>query len=480
MSAALAAMLRLLDPELSITIVEAGPGVARESSAGWHNAGTGHAGICELSYTPCRSADGTIDVRKALVIGERFSHSIQFWAHAVAAGVLPAPSDFIHSVPHVTFVTGHADVEFLRDRHAAMVGHPFFAAAAFSDDARRIERLAPLVMEGRRAGPVAASWLEAGTEIDYGRLAAGLLSWVGGQPGCRLLTERRVVAVRHDGEGWRLDARDQAGGRHAYNGRFVFLGAGGGTLPLVRSAGIDAARGFAGFPIGGQWLVCDRADLAARHRLKVYGGTPPSAPSLGGPHLDIRRLDGRDALLFGPFASWTTRFLRHHGSRADLPRSIDVANLPTLLATGLRNLGLVRYLVGQGCQRMGDRVAALRAFYPLARAEDWRLVEAGIRVQTLKPADRGRVTYGTEVVAAPDHSLAALLGASPGASVSVSVALDIVRRWLPDRLATAAGRRRMDAMIPTHATDLTRPELARLAAPTLARAAAVLGLPAPW
>jgi len=480
MSATLAAMLRCLAPTLSLVVVEAGPAVARESSAGWHNAGTGHAGICELSYTPARSADGSIDVRKAVLVGERFAQSIQFWGYAVAAGVLPVPADFVHAVPHVTFVTGERDVAFLRDRHAAMVGHPFFTAATFTDDPRRIERLAPLVMEGRPPGPVGASWMETGTEIDYGRLARGLLAWVARQPNCGVCVDRRVVAVRAEPGGWRLDARDAAGGHHRYRGRFVFLGGGGGTLPLVRSAGIPAARGFAGFPIGGQWLVCDRPALAARHPLKVYGGTPPSAPSLGGPHLDLRRLDGREALLFGPFASWTTRFLRHHGSRGDLPRSIHAANLATLLTTGVRNLGLVRYLVGQGCQRMRDRLAALREFYPLAQEGDWRLVEAGIRVQTLKPADRGRVTYGTEVIASPDGSLAALLGASPGASVSVHVALGIVRRWLSERLATAGGRRRMDEMIPTHAVDCTRAEEARRAAPVVAAAAAALGLPAPW
>jgi malate dehydrogenase (quinone) len=481
MSATLAALLRGLDPGLSVRVIEAGPELSRESSDGWHNAGTGHAGICELSYTPGRSADGAVDVRKALVVGQRFSHSLQFWGHAIAARILPRATDFIHAVPHVTFVTGQRDADFLRDRHAALVGHPFFATMAFSADPRRIEALAPLVMEGRQAGAVAASWMEGGTEVDYGRLARGLLAWLARQPGCRVETGRRVLAVRRTAPGWEVTVqRADGSGTERVRARFVFLGAGGGTLPLVQSAGIAAARGFAGFPIGGQWLVCDRADLAARHPLKVYGGTPPSAPSLGGPHLDLRRLDGRPSLLFGPFASWTTRFLRDQGRLTDLPRSIRPANLATLAATGVRNLGLIRYLVGQGLQRMGDRLAALREFYPRARAEDWRLVEAGIRVQTLKPVDRGRVTYGTEVLTDPSGTLAALLGASPGASVSVDVALQVVQRCFADRLASADGRRRMDEMIPTHATDLTSPSAARAAAPILTRAAERLGLPAPW
>lgn len=478
MSATLAALLRGVAPDVTLRVVEAGPALARESSDGWHNAGTGHAGICELSYTPARSADGTIDVSRAVRIGQRFSHSLQFWGHAVASGAIPA--DFIHAVPHATFVTGADDVAFLRDRRAALVGHPFFAPLQFSADPARLERLAPLVMEGRAAGPVAASWMDAGTEVDYGRLARHLLGWLAGQPGTVIETGRRVRSVRRCGSGWELSIVHGDGTVERATARFVFLGAGGGTLPLVQSAGIAAARGYAGFPIGGQWLVSDRADLAARHPLKVYGGTPPSAPSLGGPHLDLRRLDGRPALLFGPFASWTTRFLRFEGRLTDLPLSLRPSTIGTLVRTGVGNLGLVRYLVGQGLQRMEHRLAALRAFYPLARADDWRLVEAGIRVQTLKPVDRGKITYGTEVLTDPGNSLAALLGASPGASVSVDVALEIVKRCFADRLADPDARRRLDELIPTHATDLTRPGEARAATAVVTARAAALGLPAPW
>jgi len=478
MSATLAALLRSLLPELTLRVVEAGPGLARESSDGWHNAGTGHAGICELSYTPARSADGTIDVARAIRIGQRFAHSLQFWGHAVASAAIPA--DFIHAVPHATFVIGADDVAFLRDRRAALAAHPLFAPMQFSADPARIERLAPLVMEGRAAGPVAASWMDAGTEVDYGRLARHLLGWLARQPGTMIETGRRVRSVRRCGSGWELTIGHGDGTVERTTARFVFLGAGGGTLPFVQSAGIAAARGYAGFPIGGQWLVCDRADLAARHPLKVYGGTPPSAPSLGGPHLDLRRLDGKPALLFGPFASWTTRFLRFEGRLTDLPRSLRPSTIGTLLRTGVQNLGLVRYLVGQGLQRMADRLAALREFYPLARPDDWRLVEAGIRVQTLKPVDRGTITYGTEVLTDPDATLAALLGASPGASVSVDVALEIVKRCFADRLADPAVRRRLDEAIPTHAVDLTCAAEARAAAPAVARLADHLGLPAPW
>jgi malate dehydrogenase (quinone) len=478
MSATLAALLRSLLPELTLRVVEAGPGLARESSDGWHNAGTGHAGICELSYTPSRSADGTIDVARAIRIGQRFAHSLQFWGHAVASAAIPA--DFIHAVPHATFVTGADDVAFLRDRRAGLAAHPLFAPMQFSADPARIERLAPLVMEGRTAGPVAASWMDAGTEVDYGRLARHLLGWLARQPGTAVETGRRVTGVRRAGRGWELAIARGDGTVERATARFVFLGAGGGTLPLVQSAGIAAARGYAGFPIGGQWLVCDRSDLAARHPLKVYGGTPPSAPSLGGPHLDLRRLDGKPALLFGPFASWTTRFLRFEGRLTDLPRSLRPATIGTLLRTGVQNLGLVRYLIGQGLQRMADRLAALREFYPLARSDDWRLVEAGIRVQTLKPVDRGTITYGTEVLTDPDTTLAALLGASPGASVSVDVALEIVKRCFAARLADPAVRRRLDEAIPTHAVDLTRAAEARAAAPAVARLADHLGLPAPW
>ena len=477
MSASLAALLKCLEPRLSIRVLEVTAGLACEASDGWNNAGTGHAGLCELSYTPAREPDGSVRIERTLGIFEQFEHSRQFWAHAVRTGMVGPPATFIHAVPHICFVEGKDDVDFLIARHEALRTHHFFRAMQFTSDPATVAAWAPLVMEGRAAAPVAATRVDGGTELHYGQLARQLLEWLGGQEGCTVATGRRATALRRDGGLWRVQVTDVATGeRTTDRARFVFVGAGGGSLPLLQSSGLAEAAGLAGFPIGGQWLVCDEPAIVASHAAKVYGATPPSSPSLGAPHLDLRRLDGRPQLLFGPFASWTTRFLKQTGRWTDLPRSLRPDNLGTLLRTAVRNRPLVQYLITEGLQSTERRMEALRRFYPRACPGEWRLVEAGIRVQTLKQSDRGTVSFGTEVFAARDRSLAALLGASPGASVSVNIALQTIRTCLPHLLASAEGRARMEKIIPMYAVDLADPAQAALYERCAGAADAVLGL----
>jgi len=454
MSASLAVMLKRLDPRLRIQLFEVTPELAREASDGWNNAGTGHAGICEISYTPERDSAGKVPIGRAIHIFEQFEHSKQFWGALAAAGMVGAPEDFIHAVPHLCFVKGDDDVDFLRTRHTAMQEHHFFRKMTLTTDPAVIQQWAPLVMEGRLPGAVAAT-AGAGTEVDYGLLARKMCAWLGQQEGCGIATAWRVTRLQRDTGKWRIAARCVASGVvHETAANFVFAGAGGGTLALLQSTGLPETSGLAGFPIGGEWLVCDEPSVCARHESKVYGTTPPSSPSLGAGHLDLRRLNGRRQLLFGPFASWTTRFLKHTGRWTDLPLSIRTGNLGALLRTAVRNRSLVGYLIKQGLQTMEDRLQAVRQFYPNARSEHWRLVEAGIRVQTIKRADRGVIYFGTEVFASADRSLAALLGASPGASVSVNIALTVVKTCLPQLLASSDGRKRMEQMLPTFDTDL--------------------------
>ena len=457
LSATLGAMLKRLEPRLSIQMVEAHGELGREASDAWNNAGTGHAGVCEMSYTPSRGADGRVPIGRALAIFEQFEHSRQFWAHAAATGMAGPARDFIRPMPHLCFVEGAADVDFLRARHEAMRHHHFFRGLRWTLDPADIRDWVPLVMEGRGDGPVAAT-AGAGTEIDFGLLARRLGGWLAGQDLCGVATRWRVTELSRGAGSWRVGLRCMTTGEtRVQRSRFVFVGAGGGSVPLILGAGLPEASGLAGFPIGGQWLVCDDPDLCRRHHAKVYGATPPSSPSLGAPHLDLRHMDGRPRLMFGPFASWTSRFLRHSGGWTDLPRSVRAHNLATLARAGLRNHGLVRYLVREGLQTMESRLRSLRRFHPDARAGDWRLVEAGIRVQAIRASDRGAVHFGTEVFASSDRSLAAVLGASPGASVSVNVALQVVRTCLPRLLDGAAACDRMRRMIPGHDIDLKQP-----------------------
>jgi malate dehydrogenase (quinone) len=466
MSAHLGAILKELDPRLSVHVYEAAAGLARESSDGWNNAGTGHAGLCELNYTPPPAIPGgPVDVSKAVEIFARFEQSKQFWSYAVAHGLAPRPADFIRSVPHVSFVRGAASVAYLRARHAAMVAHPFFRTMTFSADREVIRRWAPLLVDGRTDEPIAATKIDAGTDVDFGELARQLLGWLGSQENGRVTTGQRVTRLRRAPAGWAATIRDSASGEtHIVHAKFVFVGAGGGTLPLLQSAGLPVAQGLGAFPIAGQWLVCEKPAVVARHFAKVYGPPPPDSGALGGPHLDTRHLHGNRVLLFGPFATWTSKFLHHTGRATDLLRSLRSDNLATLLRTGLRQRILVGFLLRQATQTMAARLRALREFYPEAAADDWRLADAGIRVQALKRADAGQLFFGTEVVTAEDGTLAALLGASPGASVSAHIALQIIQTCFPDLLRTAAGHARMKSMIPTFDVDIT--QLANAAAYT--------------
>ncbi len=465
MSATLGAMLKLLDPALRIELYEAADDYAQEASNGWNNAGTGHAGICELSYTPDRGADGEVDVAKAIEIFHQFESSKQFWATLVKAGVIEDPSGFIQPVPHISFVYGQDQVDFLRSRYEQMSRHHFFADMTYTEDRDEIRRWAPLLLEGRDPGePIAATRMDAGTDVNFGALAGQAVRWLGRQPGCLATPGHRVEGLTRRGDGrWDVTIRSvSTGQRIVRHAGFVFIGAGGGSLPLLQKSGIPEAKGFGGFPVGGRWLICDRPDVVAQHRAKVYGMSPGSAPTMAVPHLDLRVIDGQEVLLFGPFGGWTTRFLHKTGRRTDLLRSVRPDNLLSLVRVGLGNLPLVRYLIQQGLQRMSSRIAELRHFYPDARPEDWRLLDAGIRVQAIKKedGDAGIVHFGTEVVTDAHRTVSALLGASPGASVSTHIILQVVRQCFADRLATPDGRARMASIVPGFDEDLADPALA--------------------
>ena len=461
MSANLGAMLKRLEPSLSIQVYEVTEELAQESSHGWNNAGTGHAGICELSYTPFREPDGTVNVKKAIEIFEQFDHSKQFWAYAVASGMAANPKDFITPLPHISFVHGQDMVDYLRARYDGMAAHHFFRGIEFSTDREKIGSWAPLLVEGRKEVPIAATKMDGGTDVNFGNISRKLLGWLEQQPGCGIASNHRVVDLKKIDQGWEVHVKDlNTGETHQNNAKFVFVGAGGGSLTVLQKSGIPESKGLGGFPIGGQWLVCDNPKIVERHRAKVYGQPLESAPTMAVPHLDTRMLDGKKTLLFGPFAAWTTKFLHKKGSYLDLPLSVKPDNLATLLKIGVSNLELVRYLVQQGTQSMEDRMQVLHVFYPSAKAEDWKLIDAGIRVQAIKKTDgeAGIVHYGTEVITNEDRSISALLGASPGASVSVNIVLEVVKKCFPQLLESPEGKARMKEMIPTWDEDLKKPE----------------------
>ncbi len=462
MSANLGALLKQLDPELRIELYEVTKELSQESSNGWNNAGTGHAGICEVAYTPDRGEDGEIKVDKAIEIFAEFEQTKQFWAHAVRTGMIDQPTEFINQVPHISFVYGQEQVEFLRSRYKGMRKHPFFSSMQYSEDPEQIRKWAPLLIEGREDQPVAATFMEAGTDVNFGEVSRKLIHWLGKQEGCSFYVETRVTDLNRSNDGWEVTIKNMADGTiRKQRAKFVFIGAGGGSLPLLQKAGVDEIRGYGGFPIGGQWLICEKLEIVERHHAKVYGLSPGAAPTMAVPHLDSRVLEGKQALLFGPYAAWTTKFLHRGGSFFDLSGSIKFHNWLTLLKVGISNLPLVGYLIQQGLQSMNTRLKELRNFYPDAKAKDWKLIDAGIRVQAIKKedGDAGIVHFGTEVVTSEDRSISALLGASPGASVCVDIMLEVARKCFGELFAKDDVQKKLLEMIPTmDAHSTTNPE----------------------
>ncbi|MFT3992319.1 MAG: malate dehydrogenase (quinone) [Luteolibacter sp.] len=462
MSSNLGVMLKRLQPDLRIQVYEVTEELSQESSDGWNNAGTGHAGICELSYTPKREADGSVNVQKLIDIFEQFEQTKLFWSYAVENGLVDNPKDFINPVQHLSFVHGDDQVDFLKQRHAGMAAHHFFEGIEYSTDREKIASWAPLLLDGRSPNvPIAATKLDAGTDVNFGNISRKLLGWLERQEGCGVASGHRVTNLNRTSEGWEVTVKNlKTDAVFQNNAKFVFVGAGGGSLPLLQKSGIPEAKGLGGFPIGGQWLICDNPEIVSQHEAKVYGQALDAAPTMAVPHLDTRILDGKKTLLFGPFAAWTTKFLHKEGSYLDLPLSVKPDNLATLVKIGINNLDLVRYLVQQGTQSMDDRLEVLHVFYPGAKKEDWKLIDAGIRVQAIKKTDgeAGIVHYGTEVITDKDHTISALLGASPGASVCVNIVLEIVKKCFGHLLNTPEGSARMKEMIPTWDVDIKKPE----------------------
>lgn len=439
MSATLGVLLKKLLPEAQIDIFERLDKVAAESSEAMNNAGTGHSAFCELNYTP-ENEQGWIDITKAVKIASAFEISKGFWAWLVSEGDIRQPEAFIRQVPHISFVWGAENVDFLRKRYEAMRRHPLFEDMEFSENREVLKQWMPLVMEGRNpAEPVAATRMQIGTDVDFGTLTHKLFDFLTTQSSIALHLQSEVRDLcRQDDGTWKVEVRDiVSDSDQEYSADFVFIGAGGGALPLLEKSNIEEAEGYGGFPISGQWLVCDNPEVIERHHAKVYGKADIGAPPMSVPHLDTRVINGKKALLFGPFAGFSTKFLKN-GSYWDLPASIELENILPMLAAGWHNLALTQYLIQQVAQSPEDRFEALRAYFPEARMEDWHLAIAGQRVQVIKKDDEkvGVLEFGTELVCAGDGSLAALLGASPGASTSVVAMIDVLKQCFPSEMKT--------------------------------------------
>jgi malate dehydrogenase (quinone) len=461
MSATLGIFLKELNPDITIEIFERLDAVSEESSDAWNNAGTGHSAFCELNYTP-EKADGTIDISKAEKIAESFEVSRQFWSYLVEKKAIPTPEAFIRDIPHMSFVWGAENVFYLRKRFNALKDHPLFAGMHYSEKWAQLEKWMPLVMEGRDPGSeVAATRMETGTDVNFGALTRALLKYLEQQGGVSIHLNHEVRDLDKEENGqWNIMVKDLANHekRHLLT-NFVFIGAGGGSLPLLEKSNIEEAEGYGGFPVSGQWLKCHNEKVIAQHEAKVYGKASVGSPPMSVPHLDTRVIDGKKALLFGPYAGFSTKFLKN-GSFWDLATSLELDNLLPMLSAGIHNLPLTKYLIKQASQSDEERFEALLEYFPEANMADWELVVAGQRVQVIKKDEEhgGVLEFGTEIVSAGDGSIAALLGASPGASTAVAIMLDVLKKCFKEKIQTPEWQAKLKQMIPSYGQSLAKDE----------------------
>lgn len=455
MSATLGTLLKELAPDWNIKVFEKLATAGEESSNEWNNAGTGHAALCELNYTVERP-DGTVDISKAIKVNEQFQISKQFWSYLVNSRLIRNPRDFIMPIPHLSYVHGESNVQFLKRRYDSLSNHPLFAGMEFSDDKKELAKWMPLMMKDRTSNePVAATKIDSGTDVNFGALTRMLIRHLKEQ-NVGIHYEHSVKNMKRTSDGqWVLTVKNlKSGAVERHKAKFVFIGAGGGSLHLLQKTGIPEGKHIGGFPVSGIFMVCKNPKVVEQHHAKVYGKASVGAPPMSVPHLDTRFIDNKKSLLFGPFAGFSPKFLKT-GSNADLITSVKMHNLLTMLAAGVKEISLTKYLIQQLMLSKEQRMAELRDFVPGAKSEDWDMVLAGQRVQVIKDTvqgGKGTLQFGTEVVTSADGTIAALLGASPGASTAVQVMLEILQRCFPQHME--AWEPKIKEMIPSYGISL--------------------------
>lgn len=365
-------------------------------------------------------------------------------------------------IPHMSMVQGADNVRFLKNRFEALTQVPLFKGMEFSDSPEKLKEWIPLIMEGRTSSePIAATKIDSGTDVNFGALTEMLFEHLE-QENVEVNYEHTVKNIKRLSDGtWEVKVHDMKNDKIEYHtSKFVFIGGGGGSLPLLQKTGIPESKQIGGFPVSGMFLVCNDPEIVNQHHGKVYGKAKVGAPPMSVPHLDTRYIDNKKSLLFGPFAGFSPKFLKT-GSNLDLFGSIKPNNLLTMMAAGAKEMGLTKYLVQQVMLSDEKRVEELREFIPTAKLEDWDVVVAGQRVQVIKDTDdkgKGTLQFGTEIVTAEDGSIAALLGASPGASTAVHAMLEIFNKCFPEQKAEWEPKIR--EMVPSYGVSLVdNPEL---------------------
>ncbi|WP_121616538.1 malate:quinone oxidoreductase [Virgibacillus halodenitrificans] len=472
MSATLGTLLKELVPEWDITVFEKLDKAGEESSNVWNNAGTGHSALCELNYTS-EKPDGTMDISKAIKVNEQFQVSKQFWAYLVNNNLIGDPQQFIMSLPHMSLVQGEDNVTFLKKRFKALSNNPLFEGMEYSDDPKTLVEWLPLIMQDRPSDEaIAATKMDTGTDVNFGALTRMLFEHLQSK-NVEINYKHSVEDVKRTSDGkWEVRVHDMENDKLEFHtSKFVFIGGGGGSLHLLQKSGIPEGRHIGGFPVSGLFMVCNNPEIIEKHNAKVYGKAKVGAPPMSVPHLDTRYIDGKRSLLFGPYAGFSPKFLKT-GSLFDLATSVKPNNVFTMLAAGAKQMPLTKYLITQVMQSKEKRMEELREFIPDAQSKDWDLVVAGQRVQVIKDTEvggKGTLQFGTEVITSEDGSIAALLGASPGASTAMHVMLDVLNRCYPQYME--AWEPKIKEMVPSYGLSLMdHPELLKDIHKTTAKA----------
>lgn len=449
MGTTFATLAKELAPDLDITILERldGPG-AGNSSAFW-NAGTGHEANCELNYTP---VDGeVISVEKALKIHAQFNVAKQFWAHLIKQGAIKDPKTFINQTKHCTIVSESA-IEELKLRFKEMSAHHFFEHMRYSEDFDEIKSWIPYTMEERpRHEKMAATVIETGTDVNFGALTQQMAAHAVNDLGVRIEYGTHVKRVHKSPTGrWVIEAVNK-GDRIQHRADVLFVGAGGGAFPLLKRSHLPFRSRFTGFPVGGRFLRAPISEEQAKHyRAKTYGKAKVGAPPMSVPHLDLRVVDGKHYLLFGPFASFKPVLERGRGF-FDYLTSIRLHDIPGLLNVALEHFPLVKYLISESFKGEKSMFEELDSFAPgLSKKFDWKPIEAGQRVQIIKDGD---LQMGTEILVSKDKTYGTLLGASPGASVSPEVMLRCLEQLIPSVFSKEDARKKRSEIFPEDDLD---------------------------